>query len=68
MKGWQFFVGADEIPKCKGGSTGSFSQIAEVVLHVELLLPEWQEEYSGEMTTSSVSDSMASVWLGNWVV
>ena len=51
MKSWQLFVGADEIPKGEGGSAGSFSQIAKVILEVKLLLPEWREGYSGEMTT-----------------
>ena len=51
MNGWQFFVGADEIPKGEGCSARSFSQIAKVILEVELLLPEWWEGYSGEMTT-----------------
>jgi len=35
---------------------------------VKLLLSEWNVDYSGVMTGSSVSDSMASAWLGYRVV
>jgi hypothetical protein len=68
VEGGEAFVRAGEVAEGEGGAAAGLAEVGEVVLAVELFLPVSHGIYSGLMTTSSVSDSMASGLLGNWVV
>jgi hypothetical protein len=65
MQSRQSFVGTYQISISKCSSTTCFAEIRQMLTEIQLLLPTSQVRYSGVMTTASVSDSMASDWLGN---